>query len=88
LRSQAQEYAIVIPTRFEELYGWTDCIDGFSQTVKQTSKIHYVPVRAIVALSNVERKNAASDTIDTVWLLNNRVDLDIYSSVDQVTMPE
>jgi len=26
---QAQEYAVVIPTRYKELHRWADCVDGF-----------------------------------------------------------
>jgi hypothetical protein len=25
--SQAQEYAVVIPTNYKELLGWADCVD-------------------------------------------------------------
>jgi len=26
---QAQKYAVVIPTKFKDLHGWADCVDGF-----------------------------------------------------------
>ena len=45
---QAQEYAAVIPTKFKDLHGWADCVDGFIRVVKQTNKMHIVPLGAIV----------------------------------------
>jgi len=61
LRPQAQEYAVVIPTTFKDLHGWADCVDGFLRVVKQTEKMHIVPVGAIVGPAHFVRENAASD---------------------------
>jgi len=33
LRPQAQEYVVVIPTKFKDLHGWADCVDRFIQVV-------------------------------------------------------
>jgi len=45
---QAQEYAVVIPTISKDTHGWADCVDRFIRVVKQTDKMHTVPVGAIV----------------------------------------
>jgi hypothetical protein len=37
LRSQAQQYAVVIPTKVKDHLGWADCVDGFMQVVQHTS---------------------------------------------------
>jgi len=72
------EYAVVIPTKYKDLHGWADCVDGFIRVVKQTDMMRIVPVRAIVGPAHLGRQNAASDRIDSVWLVNNHVDLDTY----------
>jgi hypothetical protein len=66
LRPQAQEYTVVIPTKYQDLHGWTDYVDRFIQVVKQTNKMHIVPVGAIVELAHLVRENAASGGIDSV----------------------
>ena len=38
--------------------------------------MHIVPVGAIVGLAHSVGENAASYRIDSVWLVNNHVDLD------------
>ena len=82
LRSQPQEYAVVIPTKYQDPHGWTDCVDWFIGVVKQTDKMHIVPVGAIVGPAHLVRENnAASDRIDSVWLVNSHVDLDTYWTV-------
>ena len=48
LRPQAQEYTVVIATKYKDLHGWADCVDGFIRVVKQTNTMHIVPVGAIV----------------------------------------
>jgi hypothetical protein len=48
LHPQRQEYAVVIPTKYKDPHGWADCVDGFIWVVKQTDKIHIIPVGAIV----------------------------------------
>jgi len=80
--SQPQEYAVVIPTDYQDPHGWADCVDGFIWVVKLTDKIHVVPVRAIVGPAHlVWENNAASDWIDCVWLVNNHEGLDTYWTV-------
>jgi len=82
LRPQHQEYAVVIPIKFKHPYGWADCVDGFIRVVKPTDKMHIVPVGAIVRPAHLVRENnAALDRIDSVWLVNNYVDLDTYWTV-------
>jgi hypothetical protein len=79
---QLPEYAVVIPTKYKDRHGWADCVDGFIWVVKQTDMMHIVPVGAIVGPGHlVQENNAASDRIDTVWLVNNHVDFDTYWTV-------
>jgi len=73
---------MVIPTKYKDPLGWADCVDGFIRVVKQTEKMHTVPVKTIVGPSHLGRENnAASDRIDSVWLVNNHADLDTYCTV-------
>jgi len=81
LRPQAQEYAVVIPTKYKDPRGGADCVDGLIRVVKQTDMMHIVPVGAIVGPAHLVRENAALDRIDCVWLVNNHVDLDTYWTV-------
>jgi len=81
LRPQVQECAVAIPTKYKDLHGWADCVDGFIRVVKQTNKIHIVPVGAIVGPAHLVRENTASGGMDSVWLVNNYVDLDTYWTV-------
>jgi len=81
LRPQAQEYAVVIPTKFKDLHVWADCVDGFIRVVKWTNKMHIIPVGAIVGPAHFVWENAASGGIDSVWLGNTHVDLDTYWTV-------
>jgi hypothetical protein len=67
---------VVIPTKFKELHGWADCVDEFILVVKHTNIIYIVPVEGIVGQGNWVRENAASGGIDSVWLVNNHIDLD------------
>jgi len=53
LLPQPQEYAVVIPTKYKDLHGWADCVDGFIQVVKQTGKMHIVSVGAIVGSAHL-----------------------------------
>jgi hypothetical protein len=66
LHPKAQEYAEVIPTKYKDPHGWVDWIGRFIWVVKQTDKIHIVPVGALVGLANLLRKNAASDRINSI----------------------
>jgi len=81
LRPQAQEYVVVIPTKFNDLHVWADCVDGFIRVVIQTKKMHIVPVGAIGGPAHWVRENAASGAIHSVCLVNNHVDLDTYWTV-------
>jgi len=73
---------VVIPTKFKDLHSWADCVDGFIQVVQQTNKIHIVSVGTRVGPAHLVQKNAASGGIDSVWLVDNHVDLDTYWTVD------
>jgi len=72
---------VVIPTKFKDLHGWADCVGGFIRVVKQTNKLHIVPIGAIVGPAHLGRENAASGGIVSVWLVNIHVDLDTYWTV-------
>ena len=73
---------VVIPTKYKDPQGWVDCVDKFIRVVKQTDKMHIVPVGAIVGPTHlVWENNAASDRIESVWLVNIHVDLDTYWTV-------
>jgi len=78
LRPQVQEYAVVIPTNYKDPHGWADCVDQLIWVVEQTDMMHIEPVGAIVGLAYLVCENAASDRIDSVWLVNNHVNLDTY----------
>jgi len=81
VHSQAQEYMVVISTKYKDPHGWADCVDGFIRVVTQTEQMHVVPVGPIVGLAHLVRENAASERIKSVWLVNNHVDLDTYWTV-------
>jgi len=81
LRPQAQEYKVVMSTKYNDLHDWVDCVDRFIRIVKQTNRLHIVPFGAIVGPAQLVRQNAASGGIDSVWLVNNYVDLDTYWTV-------
>jgi len=68
----------VIPAKFTVIHGWAECVDGFIQVFKQSNKMHIVPVGAIVGPVYLVRGNATEGGIDSVWLVNNHVDLDTY----------
>ena len=81
LRPQVQEYAVVIPTKYQDPPGWADCVDGFIWVVEQTDNMHIEPVGVIVGPAHLVRENAASDRINSVRLVNNPVDLDSHWTV-------
>jgi len=81
LHPQVQDYAEVIPTNYKDPHGWADCVDGFIRVVKQTDIMHKVPVRAIVGPARLVRENAASDQINSVWLVSNHMDSDTYWTI-------
>jgi len=66
LRPQSQEYTVVIPTKYKDLHGWPDCVDRFIRIVKQTNKMHIVPVGAIDGPAHLVWENAALDGINNV----------------------
>ena len=72
---------MVIRTKSKDSHGWADCVDGFIQVIKQTDKMHIVPVGGIFGPAHLVRENAASDRIDSIWLVNCHVDLDTYWTV-------
>jgi len=72
---QAGEYVVVISTKYKDLHGWADCVDGSIQVVKQVNMMHILPVWAIVGLAYLVQENAASDWIDSIWLVNDHVEL-------------
>ena len=78
LRTEAQEYVVVIPTKYKDLHGWADCVDGFIRVFKETNKMHIVPVGAMIGPPDLMWENAASGSIKRVWLIKNHVDLDTY----------
>ena len=72
---------MVIRIQYNNLYGWADCVDRFIWVVKQPDKIHIVPVGEIVELAHLVQENASSVTINSIWLVNNHVDLETYWTV-------
>jgi len=72
---QAQKYVVVIPTKYKDLHAWADCVDWFIRDVKQTNTMHIVPIGAILGPAHLVRKHAALGGMDTIWLVNNHVDL-------------
>ena len=71
----------MIPTIYQDLHSWADCVDRFIRVVKQTKKMHIVPVGGMVGPAHLVRENAASGSIDSIWLVNTHVDLDTYWTV-------
>jgi hypothetical protein len=55
LHPEAEEYVVVIPTKYKNLHGWADCVDRFIQVVKQTNKMHIVPIGVIVGPAHLVR---------------------------------
>jgi len=88
LHAQAQEYAVVISTKYKDPLRWADCVDMFIHMVKQINWLHILSVTEIVELAQLVRENAVSDRIDSVWLVNHHVDLGIYWTVCDSTMPD
>jgi len=56
LHPQAQEYAVVIQTKYNDLHGSADCVDWLIQVVKQTVMMHIVPVGAIVGPAHLYQR--------------------------------
>jgi len=79
---------VVIPTNFNDLNVWADCVHGFIRILKQTDTMHIVSVVAIGGLAHWGRENAASDKIDRVWRVNNHMYSDTYWTVYHITLPE
>jgi len=76
LRAQAREDAAVTPIMLHDPSGSTECVDGFICVVKQANKMHLVLVGTIVGVAHSVHENAALDSIDSVWLVNDHVDFD------------
>ena len=66
---------------YKDPHGWADCVDRFIRVAKQIDKMDILPVRAIVELAHLVRENAASDRIDSIWLVNIHVDLDTFWTI-------
>lgn len=67
IHPQAQEYTILIPTKYKDLHSWADCINSFILVITKANKIHCVPIGAKVVLVHSVQENAASDRIDN-WI--------------------
>jgi len=78
---EAQEYAVVIPTKYKHRRGWADCVVRLLQILKQTKEIHIVCFGAMVALVHCVWENATSAIINSVWLVNNHVYFNSYWTV-------
>jgi len=59
-------------------------LTGSSGSSNDLNNMHIVPVVTIVGTAHLVRENAASGGIDSVWLVNNYVDPDIYCTVYQL----
>jgi hypothetical protein len=70
-----------IPTKYQDLHGWANCVDGIIRIVKQMNKMHIVPIAAIVGPAHLVGEKAASGHIGSIWLVPNHVDLDSYWTV-------
>jgi hypothetical protein len=81
LHSQAQEYAVVIPTKYNYPHSWANCVDSFIWHVKQTDMMHMVSARSIVGPAHLVAENSASHRIDSIWDVNNLVDFDTYWTI-------
>jgi hypothetical protein len=66
----------------KDQHGSADCVDGLILVDKQTDKMHIIAVETMVGPAHlVQENNAASDRIDSVWLVNNHLDLATYWTV-------
>jgi len=81
LCAQAEEYASMIPTMYKDPHGWAECIDRFIRVLKQPHDMGTVHVRASVGLVHLVWENAASDRMDSLWLVNYLADLNTYWTV-------
>jgi hypothetical protein len=85
---QVPEYEVMIPTICKDPHSRVDCVDKFIQVVNETEMKHIVPVGAIVGPAHFVQENAASSRIDSIWLVNNHVDIDTCWTVNYVPIPE
>jgi len=81
LRPKAQEYVVVIATKFKDPFGWADCIDRLIRVVKQTNIMHILPGGVIVGPPHMKWENAALGGIISAWLVNTHVNLNTYWTV-------
>jgi hypothetical protein len=72
---------VEITTLYKDLHGWADCVDGFIWVVKHTNKMYIEHVGAIVGPAHLVWDNAALGSMDSVWLVNDHVNLDTYWTV-------
>jgi len=72
---QVSEYAVVIWTKFKEFHAWDECIHEFIQIVKQMNMMHIVPIVAIVVPEQMMLENNATGSINSIWIVNNYVNL-------------
>jgi hypothetical protein len=56
IRPQVQEYALVLPIKYNDLHGWADCVDGFIRVMEQIVMMNIVPVRAIVGPAHLVQR--------------------------------
>jgi len=52
LHPRAQEYALAIPTKYNDLHGWAECVDEFIRVVKQTKKKHIIYQQKNISVRN------------------------------------
>jgi len=71
----------MIPTVYNNWYCWTNSIDGICYFIKQTNKVHVVPVGVRVGPVPIVIENDTLHRIDNVSHGNNHVDFDIYWTV-------
>jgi hypothetical protein len=67
---------VVIPTKYKDLHASAHCIDLVIPVATHPNKMHTVPIGAIFGLAYLVQGNAASGSINSVWLGNDHVDLD------------
>jgi len=75
LRPPVQEYAVLHPTKYQNFNGWAYCVDGCIWVVTQTHKMHFVP------LDELLNRHIRCGPINSIWLVNNHVELNTYWTV-------
>jgi hypothetical protein len=85
-RPQVQEYTVVIPTKYKDFNCCADCVHGFIRIVKQINSTHIVSSGAVFVPAHLVGENAASGGIDSVWLVNDHVELNTSSATTLVSV--